>query len=455
MIALLPGLLRGLLLLCLALVPLPLAATRPLAEAGLGIFVALLMVLWAFSLDRQTSREIPLKRLWVPLIASGLVTLWLLIQFVPLPLALANPVWQDAARLISMPLPQATLSLDPGATEVSLMRLLMLVGIFGVTLQAARQHAFALQILNVLVISSVAYALYGLISYLNGNADLLGYEKWAYVDSLTGTHVNRNSFAAYCGMGLIASATLLLRFLKHQTHEGKLRAGDVLRRMKAKQWGLVLAIMTLASALLLTDSRGGALTTFCGLLALLAGTYVTQIIPRKLTVILLMAGLMMGGATYILFGQGLDERMTIVILEREDRPNIWRVTNKMIADYPITGIGSGAYETAYYIYRDDSLGRHFAHAHSAYLEWAAELGLPVLLIWLVVPGWVALQLMRGIKDRQQGVLYPLSALAILVQAASHSLFDFAFQINANAIILTMVLAMGVAQSYETGKSPKA
>jgi len=448
-----PAALNFMLLAILALVPLPFAATRPLAEALLGIFAALLLALWAINWRAGASMALSPAKLRWPIMFVLLLAGWLFIQLMPLGAPYAHPTWGAAQQTLSLPVASNSISIDPGATKVGLMKLLSLVAIFAVTLQAARSHKFARQILATLAYSAIGYAIYGVYEYTTGNTHILVYAKWAYPDSLTGTHVNRNSFAAYCGMGLLASLTLLLRHLKNQAMGSTLNIGIALRNMRWREWVLVLALPLQLAALLLTQSRGGLATFGVGVVVLLVGVWRSQIIPRRFSLGLLILCFIGAATAYATLGHGLSARLSADVIEREDRPDIWRITQQMIADYPLQGQGAGAYETAYYHYRDAELGRHFAHAHSAYLEWAAELGLPATALWLLLMAWVGVRLVQGVRQRQQGVLYPLIALAVFVQAATHSLFDFSFQINANAVILTMLLAMGVAQSYSATPKP--
>ena len=51
-------------------------------------------------------------------------------------------------------------------------------------------------------IVGLIYAAYGFAVFVSGNETVLWYEKWSGFDSLTSSFVNRNSYAAYAGLGL-------------------------------------------------------------------------------------------------------------------------------------------------------------------------------------------------------------------------------------------------------------
>lgn len=67
---------------------------------------------------------------------------------------------------------------------------------------------------------------------------------------------------------------------------------------------------------------------------------------------------------------------------------LWESTLAMIRDFPWTGIGWGAYRLVYHDYdffvQDRSVVIY--HAHNLYLNIAAEVGLPGLLVFLLLAG---------------------------------------------------------------------
>ncbi|MGE0132050.1 MAG: O-antigen ligase family protein [Blastocatellales bacterium] len=140
----------------------------------------------------------------------------------------------------------------------------------------------------------------------------------------------------------------------------------------------------------------------------------------------------------------------------QSRGWIWRDTAAMIRENWVTGIGLGAYHTAYPIYstRDGTLV--VSQAHNDYLQILADGGIlgAVIALWfifLVARDTVRASrhgnpLMAGMAVGAAGGLF-----ALLV----HSLFDFNFQIPSNALLF-LVLTSVVAQiATSVGKSDRA
>ena len=103
---------------------------------------------------------------------------------------------------------------------------------------------------------------------------VLWYERWAYADSLTSTFINRNSFATYAGLSLLATMGLTFNEFRRGA------AGDMmslsgfrwlLEQLTGRLGVLLLMTATLGSALLLTGSRGGMASFTVGLLLLSLG----------------------------------------------------------------------------------------------------------------------------------------------------------------------------------------
>jgi len=66
------------------------------------------------------------------------------------------------------------------------------------------------------------------------------------------------------------------------------------------------------------------------------------------------------------------------------RREIVASTMNMIEDRPWRGYGLGTYPYVYPAYASFDLGAVVEHAHNYWLEWAAEGGIPLALLWLVL-----------------------------------------------------------------------
>ncbi len=78
------------------------------------------------------------------------------------------------------------------------------------------------------------------------------------------------------------------------------------------------------------------------------------------------------------------------------RREIAASTVAMIADQPWRGCGLGTYASVYPAYATFDLGAVVEHAHNHWLEWAAEGGIPLAVVWLALALTVCVPAVRSI-----------------------------------------------------------
>ena len=121
---------------------------------------------------------------------------------------------------------------------------------------------------------ATAYAIYGLIDFWTGNATFLQMPKGDYYGGVSATFVNRNSFATYAGLALVACLANLVSAAEASGGGGSRRHQLSTFEMLGRSAGKLAVIFILATALLLTGSRGGLLATLLGTAALLMSFYI-------------------------------------------------------------------------------------------------------------------------------------------------------------------------------------
>ena len=137
------------------------------------------------------------------------------------------------------------------------------------------------------------------------------------------------------------------------------------------------------------------------------------------------------------------------------RMDLWRSASAMFLDHPLTGVGPGVYGIELRTYRNPRLARdHIMSAHNLYLNIAAEMGAPGLL----VAGWVILTLVwswwqrwRGETPGSPGWWRLLGIGAALAGLAAQSMVDTFVE---SAILLTsgFFVALILANSLPKGRS---
>ena len=447
----------GLFLLLLAWAPLPLGSNRPWSWSLLVSGIALIGLLLALHL---LVRRQPL-RLPYPLGLAGLAFLgvagWAFVQMQPAPVAdWAHPAWATLEPFGIEPLGGhgfGAVSLDVDLTRDALMRFLGYIGAFAIAFVLARDPAAARRILLVVLCTATIVSAYGLFMVFGGS-DLLPFlGKSAYRGVVTGSFVNRNNFATYANLGIIIGFVWLfepfLRDLGRRDIRVLLR--ELLQRLLAERGLVLVALLVLASASLLSQSRGG-------FLSLAAALLVTIVVLFLLT---RPGPLALGLATPLVAGSiwGLVALSGAAVLERFEqgsdiRLEMWAVTTEMTRDRYWLGHGYGAYEPAFYAYRDERFPLVVDKAHNTYLEHAAELGVPATTLLYVGALMLVYACTVGVFRRRRDKVFPLVAVAASVLVAVHAVFDFSLQIPGIAVTYAAILGVGCAQSVRSEERKK-
>jgi tetratricopeptide (TPR) repeat protein len=258
-----------------------------------------------------------------------------------------------------------------------------------------------------------------------------------------GTFVNPNHFAA-----LLATALPLAAI------GGALAA----RRGRAATSAAVLLGATAAALLLAGIRRAGATTgifTALASLALLAVLAIARRWPRHGR---LLGGMVASGiaggllalAVAALHGAALGG--VAASLSARGRLPAWRDTLRLILDHPWRGVGPGMYRWAFRPYQTEQLKNLYDHAHSDYLEVAAEWGIPLaVLLW----GFVLWRLARAIStavasDERTRWITALACAGALTALLLVAFVDFDAHIPANLFVFATVL--GIAWGLEGAKA---
>jgi O-antigen ligase len=126
----------------------------------------------------------------------------------------------------------------------------------------------------------------------------------------------------------------------------------------------------------------------------------------------------------------------------EGRVSMARAAWEMALDFPVTGVGFGAFREVFPRYMPPGSTRWFNEAHNDYLEVLTDGGLvaAALVSWLAVA--YALRAGRRLRPDGRRLSPSRVGMAIGIVALSvHALIDFNHQIPANALLFVTVCAM--------------
>lgn len=417
-------------------------AVEPWSEFVFVIWTAILALLWMIKVvyDRK-------MMIFVPQTAWPMVALILLGVAQSFSFKNADGSWRS-------------LSLDVEATRgtVLLLCCLLLCSLIAANFLTHRERlqrmAFFLTIFGLLLSS------FALIQFFTWN-DKFYWFRAAHTESPFGPFVNRNHYAGYIELLLPWPVILML---SRQRREEKLFYGF------AAAWMAMSAVFSL--------SRGGMISIFAELMFLAAfgprgdQDYSTDYTgTRRFGAFLLRVGAVaaiiaaaIGGLNWLgtervvnrLAPEQVNVQTASALSENsspsnnwDDRGELWRDSWSVFRANPLTGVGLGAFETAFPAHdRSSNVSRIVTpQTHNDYLQALTDGGLigGLIVFWFLVV--FARAVWRGLRLAE-----PLMSLSVLACSAGcfgllvHSLFDFNLQLPSHALLFLSFSAITVQLS---------
>ncbi len=381
--------------------------------------LALLAGAVALAVEPNPARRVP-GPAWVLLALAG----WSLLQSLPLPfgwLAHLSPaaaqVWRDAWHVLGTTPHAASLSVDPHASRVEALKWLTYAATFVAAARLAREKGGKLGAALLLssavlgVIASLGHGLAGAETWFGLYRPVYAHPAWALTPLL-----NPNNFAGYLNLALFSGLGLVMT-----------------ARPPAPRWLIGLAVATLGAMVVLTGSRGGVLAMLVGLaISAVAlgiqsrrrtrtGAPRLPVYGRLLVVAAAIGTLVTLGSTPLVWQQLREESL--------EKFAILSWTQPLLNDFPLFGVGRGAYESVSSAYRTSTGNVVFNHAENFLVDWCAEWGWPVALA-------AVLALAYTLRPRRLGWLrHPVPTAAMVGVAALllQNLVDLALEIPSVAL----------------------
>jgi O-antigen ligase len=263
-------------------------------------------------------------------------------------------------------------------------------------------------------------------------------EKTVFLDSATGTWINRNHFADYLAMALPCGAALWVVGIPRRTSRG---ASWLLRTFSSegsRNLVRLLALLIGLAGLLVSLSRAGIALGVAGVVATLwLGTR-----SRPPTLRLVIVCLALAIAVVPLAQLGTDALQHRFESSAEDftspgsRGTVWRDTFDLARAFPVLGSGFGTFSAIYPKFRSPEVRDFYSHAHNDLLQFAAEGGVIGALLLLALLGSLGRRLFAALRG-EYGALAIGTAVG-LSAALLHSLIDFNFHLPANAAVAAVL-----------------
>jgi O-antigen ligase len=381
------------------------------------LLIAVLAVLWG--IDSFVRGHVSYSRsvLQVPLL---LFAIYGLVQVIPFGYE------ADPTGVANIP---RTISLEPYATNVTSLHILLLCLFFAACLTVVNSAARLRRLATVVTIFGFAYAFYAILQSVLSPDKIYGIYAPAAIPF--GSFVNRHNFAAVIEMAVSIPLGLLF-------------VGAVDRD---KRLLYIVAVVLMGSALLLSGSRGGLVAFALQLVFLVLISSRASARRRtglKITLSLLLIAGIVGGAIFTGGDTSLTRFAESATRQNvsSDRFEIWAITLRMIGDHMPFGTGIGAYATAFT--RFDTSGGAFRveQAHNDYLQVLSDAGIVGLILGFLFLYWLAREGLRNTRVQntfRRGLAVGVftACFGVLV----HSMFDFVLHITAVSVWFLLMMAI--------------
>jgi O-antigen ligase/tetratricopeptide (TPR) repeat protein len=298
----------------------------------------------------------------------------------------------------------------------------------------------------------IVEALYGIYQVVARHPQIFWLRKTVYVDSATGTFVNRGHLAGYFELAIPITIALALSFIparrrrRRSAQSRREAAPPRSGQGSASAIGLLLlgATATMLMAMGMTQSRGGVLSSLGGLAvgALALGAWRRQLTLRRVAI-----GAVALAALALLWLQSPQMMARFggeMQLTPYSRPSLWRETLVMARDFPLFGVGLGNFEWLFPRYQPEGTRTYFDRAHNDYFQLLVESGVlgTVCFAWLFAR-FVGL-LRRRVRDAQDvQVLIALGLITAMTALLFHSFTDFNLHIPSNGLLFTVAFGITV------------
>lgn len=357
-----------------------------------------------------------------------------------------------------IPFAANAISLDVQSTKEAAIKLLALNAYLIAALMTLRSSERRRKVIIVLTAFGFAVSLFAIIQRLTYNGKMYWMRPVSDYIAPYGPYGNYNHFAGMVELILPLPFAYLL-FAKVNLEQRLL-------------W--LFGVVMMAVAVVVSLSRGGILSLGIELLALmLIAVFVRNrwadsgnqramnnnklIVGVALAAIVLLALWIGYEPLTKRFGsvrQGAGEYSVVT------RGEYWRGAWQMFKDHPVTGVGLGAFPTAYPRYgRSSAKNERLEQAHNDYLQLLTDAGLigALIALWflteLILIARRQMQKLDRMRSHERALI--IGGYVALLGIAVHSFLDFNLQIAANALLFVIVLAMTVSADLHSNQEHAA
>jgi O-antigen ligase len=450
---------QSLVFFLLATLPLIFGAVHPIVQ---GVYTLLILVGlggWMLYVLPELSWK---DWSWYWLIVPLVLIVYIALQSLPLPLSVVEFLSPVRATRITMVNTLAQTSLTTaslsdngiaGLREAIFVFSLLLYYIVLTTLLRRNQKMVS-GLLYVIAGVGLFEGIYGLLQVMNLHMGIL----WLPVTSkgaAHGTIIYKNQYASLLNMCwplALAGGILFLDSLKGIVKEKARKSTFKTLFLSLSHLNIQVPLFFFAAGIMIlavvfSFSRGGILT----MLWLIVFLNIFMPCSRKIKLLLtLLLILFLAGYGSLLGIDGVINRFSTIDDSGLNRLHIYFSSLPMLFDHWLTGIGLGSFKLLSGVYlKGFPENLLFDRVHNDYIELAIEIGLPMVLLFLVwllsgilVAGKKLVQKSRIIhQESRVSMLVGSAAFCSLIGFLIHGLVDFGWRLPANALYAVTLMAL--------------
>jgi len=363
---------------------------------------------------------------------AAVPAIWMLIQLMPLQgVGLAHPIWKSAAAALGKPL-AGSISIDTGATLISLVRYLSTTAIVFVAAAVGIDRRRAEWVLFALMGVATSVAIVTLAASLG---------VLTFPDFGDGGQTDTTVTAIACLGAIIAMAAAFL------TTEHKRVRPEV--QTTANLLAFVASLSALATCLLIViiGATGQAyFALICGMATLVIAVTIRRydLGPWGIAAVTSIALLFLT-AVVAFQSSGRTSELTLAFASHAPEPLI-AVTQRILAETGWAGSGAGTFAVVLPIYQgiDELTTGQIAPTAAAAI--AIEMGRPFFWVAVLAATALVLTLLRGALRRQRDSFFAMAGAGCVVANAVLSFSNPALLSTPIAILSAVVIGLGIAQS---------
>lgn len=326
------------------------------------------------------------------------------------------------------------------STELTVRGLVFYVGmslLFATTYREFGDPAWLRRLIFTIGLTGAFVTLVGLVQKASLDpGKIYGLWRPSFDYAVFGTYVNKNHYAGLMAMAMPVSLGLVLEAFERLSRAWSARrvswlalgdeAGNAFVRRSA------LALL-LTIGVLVSESRGGLLAALAGLAA------ITLARRRRVGLIVALAALIAASVVWVDLAPWTRHFQRSF---EQSRLDLWRDQSHLVASFPMFGVGFNALGPAYRRIQTYDASFDYSQAHNEYLQVLLDTGLVGLAIFLTM---LARLLRAAWRAASLGPL-EIGLWGAIIGSAGSNLFDFNWQIPANAAVFVAIAAAGWRRS---------